>query len=84
MQKREVTEPSMEIQGAVEYIRQNVSDVEPHIGIVLGSGLGALVDAIEVDGSISYTEIPNFPQSTGSMRVSRACNSRRARARQHR
>src|SRR5256885_742045 len=65
MTKRDdITGPSMEIQAAVELIRQSVSDVEPVVGIVLGSGLGALVDAIEIDGSISYSDIPNFPTST--------------------
>jgi purine-nucleoside phosphorylase len=64
MTRREVTEPSMEIQSAVEHIRQAISDVEPVVGIVLGSGLGALVDTMEIDGAVSYSEIPNFPSST--------------------
>jgi purine-nucleoside phosphorylase len=36
----------------------------PRVGIVLGSGLGALVDAIEIDGAVAYAEIPGFPSST--------------------
>ena len=36
----------------------------PAIGIVLGTGLGKLVDAIVVEVSVSYREIPNFPIST--------------------
>lgn len=36
----------------------------PEIGIVLGTGLGKLVDAIAVEKKISYTDIPNFPVST--------------------
>jgi purine-nucleoside phosphorylase len=31
------------------------------IGIVLGSGLGALADAVAADASIPYEEIPHFP-----------------------
>jgi purine-nucleoside phosphorylase len=65
MNKRdEMTETSMEIQAAVEFIRQAVSDVEPAVGIVLGSGLGALVDEMEIDAAINYAEIPKFPAST--------------------
>lgn len=37
---------------------------DPEVGIVLGSGLGALADAIELAGAVSYDEIPHFPRST--------------------
>lgn len=37
---------------------------EATVGIVLGTGLGKLVDAIDVEQSISYSDIPNFPLST--------------------
>lgn len=37
---------------------------ETKIGIILGTGLGKLVDSIEIDKEIAYTEIPNFPVST--------------------
>lgn len=36
----------------------------PEIGIVLGSGLGALADTIEPIGTLDYAEIPDFPRST--------------------
>lgn len=36
----------------------------PSVGIVLGSGLGALAGAIEVIGTLDYAEIPDFPVST--------------------
>lgn len=39
-------------------------DVEPEVGIVLGSGLGELVNRIEVIGTLEYSEIPEFPIST--------------------
>jgi purine-nucleoside phosphorylase len=64
MTKPEIVEPSMEIQSAVDHIRDAVSDVTPSVGIVLGSGLGALVDAMKVDGAAPYAEIPCFPTST--------------------
>lgn len=36
----------------------------PRIGIVLGTGLGKLVDEIEIEKTIDYADIPNFPVST--------------------
>ena len=36
----------------------------PEIGIVLGTGLGDLVNEIEVDLELSYNAIPNFPIAT--------------------
>jgi len=38
--------------------------LEPSIGIVLGTGLGALVNDIDIEVSLDYSEIPNFPVST--------------------
>ena len=36
----------------------------PDFGIILGTGLGSLVDEVEIDHSIDYQEIPHFPLST--------------------
>jgi purine-nucleoside phosphorylase len=36
----------------------------PAIGIVLGTGLGRLVDEISIEKEIAYSEIPNFPKAT--------------------
>ena len=36
----------------------------PDIGIVLGTGLGQLVNHIEIIQEINYSDIPNFPVST--------------------
>ena len=36
----------------------------PHAGIILGTGLGSLVDEIDVEESLDYEEIPNFLRST--------------------
>ena len=51
------------IEEAVAAIR-NHWDGTPHAGIVLGTGLGSLVDSIEVEAAIDYADIPNFPKST--------------------
>ena len=37
---------------------------EPRVGIVLGTGLGALAREIEAEAAIPYPEIPHFPRST--------------------
>lgn len=45
------------------YIIEKVN-IEPQMGIILGSGLGGFVDLIEEQVVIPYSEIPNFPVST--------------------
>lgn len=51
------------INSAVKMITARLSD-KPEIAIILGTGLGSLVDNIEDAVSIPYTEIPGFPLST--------------------
>lgn len=36
----------------------------PKVGIILGTGLGGLVEKIEIEQTIPYDEIPDFPLST--------------------
>ena len=45
------------------YIR-TVTAQQPTLGIILGSGLGGLVDVMEDKTVIPYSAIPHFPQST--------------------
>ncbi len=52
-----------QIKEAEQFIRQRTS-VIPRFGIVLGSGLGRLVDDIDADEVIDYKAIPHFPVST--------------------
>ena len=40
------------------------TNFEPQIGIILGTGLGGLVNEINIAHAISYEDIPNFPVST--------------------
>lgn len=51
------------IHNSVEYLKK-VADFQPEIGIILGTGLGGLVDEIKIEKSIPYKDIPNFPVST--------------------
>jgi purine-nucleoside phosphorylase len=48
---------------AVSYIKGQVS-LEPKIGIILGTGLGSLVEGIEMSATVDYDKIPHFPVST--------------------
>lgn len=52
------------IKETAAYLQQKVVGEMPKLGIILGTGLGALVDHIEDKQYIPYTEIPNFPVST--------------------
>ncbi len=51
------------VQETVKYLQQK-GFREPNFGIVLGTGLGSLVESINIEISIPYAEIPNFPVST--------------------
>jgi purine-nucleoside phosphorylase len=46
-----------------EFLRRHTGLI-PRIGIILGTGLGGLVKEIEIERTIPYTDIPNFPVST--------------------
>ena len=50
-------------QSAADYIR-TAADLTPHIGIILGSGLGNFAEHIHDATRIPYAEIPHFPTST--------------------
>jgi purine-nucleoside phosphorylase len=40
------------------------TSLRPHIGVVLGSGLGGFADSLDESSRIPYAEIPAFPRST--------------------
>ena len=54
----------------MERLREAVAAVRgaggtrPRVGIVLGTGLGGLADAIEVEAALAYEDLPHFPVST--------------------
>lgn len=52
-----------QINSAVNFIKPYI-EVQPEIGLILGSGLGELAEAIENQVVISTHDIPNWPQST--------------------
>lgn len=51
------------LQNCAKCVRE-YTDFVPEIGIVLGSGLGAMADGIDVAASVDYKNIADFPVST--------------------
>ncbi len=51
------------IQATAAFIKQKIN-CKPTVGIILGSGLGGLIDIVDKEIAIDYSEIPNFPVST--------------------
>jgi len=43
---------------------QEETSFNAEIGIILGTGLGGLVNEIEIEHTLNYSDIPNFPVST--------------------
>jgi purine-nucleoside phosphorylase len=51
------------IQATAAYIQSKVT-TRPQVGIILGSGLGGLIDLLDKEAELAYTDIPDFPLST--------------------
>ena len=52
------------IQETSNFIKKRVNNKLPKTAIILGTGLGAVVDHIDIEVEIPYSEVPNFPVST--------------------
>ena len=52
-----------ELAHAVAAIRTHWT-CDPQVGLILGTGLGGLTDAMQVEAEIPYGSIPHFPRST--------------------
>lgn len=63
MNQRVSTDWKTKRKEAAAYV-QSKCDVEPQIGLILGSGLGALAGEITGATVIPYRDIPHFPPST--------------------
>lgn len=48
---------------AAQFIKQRIH-AKPNIGVILGTGLGKLVNIISIEKTFQYNEIPHFPVST--------------------
>ena len=51
------------VQQTVKYIKEK-TNFTPEYGVILGSGLGTFTDDIQIEFTLPYSEIPNFPVST--------------------
>ena len=51
------------IHEATEFLQKRGFE-KPEVGIILGTGLGQLIDKISIDAEVSYNHIPNFPTAT--------------------
>ena len=54
-----------QIEDAVAKIR-SVWDKTPKAGVILGTGLGGMVEEVELEASLEYEDIPHFPKSTAT------------------
>lgn len=52
------------IKQTANFLRERINGELPKLGIIMGTGLGALSDLIDNKQIIPYSEIPNFPIST--------------------
>lgn len=52
-----------QVMESAEYIQSNIEN-KPRVGVILGSGLGDLVESVKNKSFIDYKNIPNFPVST--------------------
>lgn len=51
------------LQETTDFLRSRGFE-DPEIGIILGTGLGKLVDELEIISEVSYNHIPGFPTAT--------------------
>ena len=51
------------VQETVSFIKEK-TNFSPEYGVILGSGLGNFTEDMDIEFTLPYTEIPNFPVST--------------------
>lgn len=52
-----------QLQETIHFLKEKGFD-NPAIGIVLGTGLGKLIDEISIEKEVAYSDIPHFPEAT--------------------
>lgn len=58
------------IEEAAEAVRRRLT-IQPRVGLILGSGLNAVAEAVQAETVVPYAEIPHFPQATVEGHVGR-------------
>lgn len=51
------------IEEAADYLKQRGFE-HPEVGIILGTGLGKIIENVTIEAEVSYNHIPNFPTAT--------------------
>ena len=51
------------MKASAQFLKQRGFE-SPEIGIILGTGLGQILENIEIESEVSYNHIPNFPTAT--------------------
>ena len=59
------------VRPAVDVVRSQIGASNPEVAIILGTGLGGLGRAIQVEATVDYGAIPGFPLSTVESHVGR-------------
>ncbi|MEN8886393.1 MAG: purine-nucleoside phosphorylase [Winogradskyella sp.] len=54
---------AIQLQETITFLKEQ-GITAPEVGIVLGTGLGKLVDEIEIVQEVAYADVPNFPIAT--------------------
>ncbi len=65
-----MSELRQKIEEAGAFLKSQTA-LQPEIGIILGTGLGALAEEIDKESVVSYKDIPHFPLSTVESHVGR-------------
>ena len=52
------------VQETVKFIKEKTAGFVPEYAVILGSGLGSFTEDIQIEYTLDYSEIPNFPVST--------------------
>lgn len=53
------------VEEAADWVRSEGS-AAPEIGVILGTGLGALADELDVRAALAYEDVPGFPAATAA------------------
>ncbi|MDT0556288.1 purine-nucleoside phosphorylase [Patiriisocius hiemis] len=51
------------IKEAVDFLKQRGFEA-PEVGVILGTGLGQIIEKVSIEAEMSYNHIPNFPTAT--------------------
>jgi purine-nucleoside phosphorylase len=62
-----MSEPKHEMMQQIEFAvneLRKITESKPTVGIILGTGLGKMIEEIAIECAVNYNDIPHFPLST--------------------